>query len=1142
MASLQASDGARGTRRARWPLGVAALIVLGGGSVRRAGAQADLRDITQPIPVVNSGGHSAPVRSLIFASRDGSQLLSAGMDKIINVWNLSEAPPGLARTIRPRIWRGYAGAIHAMALSPKPDRDGQRTLAVAGFGVQNTRGEIGLFRFPGLNTRPTGDVEGQLLSGGLGEGEPQGHLNSVTCLAFDPRGGFLCSGSNDTTARIWDLKTRRTVAVLRGHAKEINALAYSPDGRRLVTAGADGFVMLWDVDRRVRLDVAPPDPRRRRRDNPEADAVNALAFSPDGRLLIIGRENGDLIRYDAADLRNATLLPRGGNGQGAVEALAISPDGTRLATSVVSQALAAPGERPRVGSDIDLRTMPDGAVQARLARSSNLVYACAFSPDNRRLAFAGGDTQGITVMDPGDPNRPAIELAGQGSSLWDVGFSRDSEAIGFARRRPDGPEPPAEYEDFDLKGRRLTPFRAAELSRAVTTWNGWTVRPVGPWALDVLDARGKGYRIQLDPNLDRRWWSYSFLPPVPGHPRPAVAIGCEAGVAIYSLDDGRRTRLFAGHNGPVYALAPSPDGRWLVTGSSDQTARFWRLAGSDTLASLGASFAPEAGRRGKVTQVEPRGFAEAMGLRVGDLIDTFYIGAVETTDLKELDRVLPNTMITFVIARDGKQFRMNTTKRDAPAMSLFPALDREWVLWTPRGYYETSAIGDRRYLGWHRNRDAPDQPTDYFSFDHFERELRQPGALIRFLETADLGTLTPDPVRPAAEPLREPELVVTEDRLPALQVIEPVRPAFAPLAMLGTALPVRVKVSSEDRVAGRGLIHTLRVVVDGGRAAEIAINPPVAEVDRRIPLDLNPGRHRVSVTAINDRDKSRTESFDVIAPELPRPPSDDLDARPPQLVVLAIGADRFAAREPALPPIPFAVEDGRDVASFLSAPQGYPRFQRVDVRSILGPDATAERILAALSALDDRRKNGELGRADSVFVVIESHLLSFDPGGTIAGMKGSIPASRITDTLGPLADYGCKVMLLVDAWHEGGPPSPTARRVLTEWARDLYRKNVIAFVASSQGPSKRVNTRGHGAFAEGILSSMNVQGAIRLTPDSRRSLTLFDFQDRVGLNVQALTGRHQHARCYIPDTIPSQSPLLDPPSRRPPKELRAAND
>ena len=114
--------------------------------------------------------------------------------------------------------------------------------------------------------------------------------------------------------------------------------------------------------------------------------------------------------------------------------------------------------------------------------------------------------------------------------------------------------------------------------------------------------------------------------------------------------------------------------------------------------------------------------------------------------------------------------------------------------------------------------------------------------------------------------------------------------------------------------------------------------------------------------------------------------------------------------------------------------------------------------------------------------------------------------------------------------------------MLTEWARDLYRRNVITFVASSHGPSKRVNTRGHGAFAEGILSSLNVQGAARLIPDARRSLTLFDFQDRVERNVQALTGRRQHARCYIPEAIPSQSPLLDPPSRRPAKELRAAND
>ena len=252
---------------------------------------------------------------------------------------------------------------------------------------------------------------------------------------------------------------------------------------------------------------------------PAADAVNALAVSPDGRWVVIGRENGLLLRYDAANLGNPVLLPRSSASQGQVEALAISHDSKSLVTSLVSFEERTGSQRPRVECDIELRRMPDGAVVARLAQTTNLVYACAFSPDDRRVAFAGGDTQGITITDVVDPNRPSQELAGQGSSLWDVGFSANSRAIGVARKRPDLPDPPTAYEDFDLERNRVTPFAPAELSRALTTWNGWTVRPVGPYTLDVLNAANQGHRLNLDPTLDRRWWCTSFLPPGPGHPR-----------------------------------------------------------------------------------------------------------------------------------------------------------------------------------------------------------------------------------------------------------------------------------------------------------------------------------------------------------------------------------------------------------------------------------------------------------------------------------------------------------------------------------------------------------------------------------------------------------------------------------------------
>ncbi|AGA30388.1 hypothetical protein [Singulisphaera acidiphila] len=1115
-----------------------ALFLISAVWVVRAEAQANLGDITQPIPVVNSGGHSAPVRSLIFTAADGSTLLSGGMDKVVNVWNLGDPRPRLVQTIRPRIWRGYAGSIYAMALSPMADARGQKLLAIAGIGVDSNRAEINLFRFPGLQQGTTGEVDSQLPSG-----PPRGHGMSVMCLAFDPTGQFLASGSNDATVRIWGLQTRTTTSVLTGHRGPVNALAYAPSGRRLVTGGADGLLNLWDVDRGVIIATARPNPARQNLKDPAGDAINALVVSPKGTWVVIGRENGDLIRYDLANLANETLLPRGENGQGAVEALAVSHDGNRLVSSVLSHRLARPSDLPSVECDVELRSMPQGAVLSRLARASNLVYACTFSPDDKRLAFAGGDTQGITIRDLADPNGAPIELAGQGSSLWDIGFGPDGRTVGFARSRPDLPGPAPKYEDFDLRGQRVTMFDRGELSRSVPTLDGWKVQPIDPYTLDLLNAQGQGYRLKLDPNIDRRWWSYSFIPKSPTHPLPMLAVGSEVGVIFFRLQDGARTRIYAGHSGPVYTLAPSPDGVWLATGSADQTVRFWRLAGCDTLPPLGARFNKADGGQVSVAAVEPKSFAEAMDLHVGDEVQKFYVGGKEASDVGQLDSVLPNTKIEFVVQRAGKRVELITTKRDAPALSLFPALDREWVLWMPRGYYDTSAIGDRKYLGWHRNRLVPTESTDYFTFDNFEKELRKPIELDRLLQTADLGVFEPAVGEPA---VRQPEQIVAEDRLPRVEIVGPARPPFEPLVAAGGALPFRVRATTEDGVAGRGLISALRVLVDSGKVTELSFNPPVAAVDREVTVNVNPGIHKVSVVAVNTLAKERTHVFDVLAPEPPKP----VEETPPRLVVLAIGADSFGVGDSSAPRIPFAKEDARDVGAFLGAPGGTSRFQRVDVRPILGADATAERILAAFKTLTDEREQGELGQGDAVFVTIDSHFLTLGKEATILGTDStlgkaptsSISTTVITETLGQLADYGCTVMLMLDTLHEKRPAPPQTNRGLNEWARTLYRRNVIAMLSSIHGPSQSVVSRGHGAFALGILDSLNVQGRARLTSEADRPLTLFDFQDRVARNVQGVTNRQQHARCYIPDAIASQTAIFDPPTRSQPRRLRAATE
>src|SRR5262249_54391523 len=154
-----------------------------------------------------------------------------------------------------------------------------------------------------------GDVVGELPAGARVEPQSPGHSSSVTSLAFDPTGRLLASGSGDTTARIWDVSTRRTRVILRGHSGPVHAVAFTPDGRRLLTAGKDGQVILWDIERGAILAQALPDPGRQGPGGATGNAINThcLAVSPDGRRVIIGRENGDVVCYQTAGLRREWL-------------------------------------------------------------------------------------------------------------------------------------------------------------------------------------------------------------------------------------------------------------------------------------------------------------------------------------------------------------------------------------------------------------------------------------------------------------------------------------------------------------------------------------------------------------------------------------------------------------------------------------------------------------------------------------------------------------------------------------------------------------------------------------------------------------------------------------------------------------------
>ena len=123
-----------------------------------------------------------------------------------------------------------------------------------------------------------------------------------------------------------------------------------------------------------------------------------------------------------------------------------------------------------------------------------------------------------------------------------------------------------------------------------------------------------------------------------------------------------------------------------------------------------------------------------------------------------------------------------TTKRDNAALTLLLDTDKEWVVWTPQGYYDTSIEGDTRLLGWHTNPPyQTSRPTDFVPVVTYAGTMNRPEVLEGLWRTGDLRqalalvpAAAPRPVAVAAA--RKPPRIIFASvaggiRVPALGVV-----------------------------------------------------------------------------------------------------------------------------------------------------------------------------------------------------------------------------------------------------------------------------------------------------------------------------------------------------------------------------------
>ena len=60
-------------------------------------------------------------------------------------------------------------------------------------------------------------------------------------------GGSGSISSKDNTVRLWDVEAGKQVRLIGSHDLQVNSVAFSPDGRFILSGGFDGQVVNWGI-------------------------------------------------------------------------------------------------------------------------------------------------------------------------------------------------------------------------------------------------------------------------------------------------------------------------------------------------------------------------------------------------------------------------------------------------------------------------------------------------------------------------------------------------------------------------------------------------------------------------------------------------------------------------------------------------------------------------------------------------------------------------------------------------------------------------------------------------------------------------------------------------------------------------------
>jgi len=296
---------------------------------------------THATPLLVFKQHQQTVHAVAW-SPDGKLVASGASDRQVLTWNLNG---------QVQVRQKQNAVVHAVTWSP----DSQHLAAASGNQVLFLNAQSAMVEARAAHT----------------------HRATVTALAWSPQQQMLVSAGLDKLAVVWNTQTFQPLTLFRQHTAGIlaatwaadgqtvgsssqggvvriwqgasgqqvhgfffdgtismNALAFEPAGRRLAAGGMDGVLRIWP-DGQACQQMGNGNMQGQCLDKPQhlmghRAAIRALAWSPDGRLLASGGDEGLLLFWSPA--RSQTPLFKL-QQSGPVLALSWSPDSKQIAVA-----------------------------------------------------------------------------------------------------------------------------------------------------------------------------------------------------------------------------------------------------------------------------------------------------------------------------------------------------------------------------------------------------------------------------------------------------------------------------------------------------------------------------------------------------------------------------------------------------------------------------------------------------------------------------------------------------------------------------------------------------------------------------------------------------------------------------------------